>query len=380
VCPVQIPTGAQADAVREGDLLTLNMGPQHPSTHGVFRMVLTLDGETVVACRPVMGYLHRSVEKLAETRTYLQDIIFTDRLDYLAPMTTNLPYAMATERLAGIEVPERAEYVRVIMCELQRFASHCVAVGTFASDTGAFFTPMMYTFQAREQILDIYDQACGARMTVSYIRYGGVSRDLTDEAVAMIRRFVGEMDRNIDEVEAMMTGNEIFKARTQDIGVLPADTALAYSITGPMLRASGVPYDVRKAEPYSVYDRFDFDIPTRRNGDCYDRYLVRIAEMRQCKRILEQALKDLPSGPVMGKVPKVFRPPKGHAYARTEGPKGEIGFYIESDGKVEPYRFHIRAPSFINLGVLSRLVVGHKVADAVVILGSIDIVMGEVDR
>src|SRR5581483_11324350 len=300
---VAIPFAAAEERTREGDLLTLNMGPQHPSTHGVFRMVLTLDGETVVACRPVMGYLHRSVEKLAETRTYLQDIIFTDRLDYLAPMTTNLPYAMATERLAGIEVPERAEYVRVIMCELQRFASHCVAVGTFASDTGAFFTPMMYTFQAREQILDIYDQACGARMTVSYIRYGGVSRDLTDEAVAMIRRFVGEMDRNIDEVEAMMTGNEIFKARTQDIGVLPADTALAYSITGPMLRASGVPYDVRKAEPYSVYDRFDFDIPTRRNGDCYDRYLVRIAEMRQCKRILEQALKDLPSGPVMGKVP-----------------------------------------------------------------------------
>jgi len=207
-----------------------------------------------------------------------------------------------------------------------------------------------------------------------------VSRDLTDTAVGMIRKFVGDMDRNIDEVEAMMTGNEIFKARTQKIGVLPADMAVAYSISGPMLRASGVPYDVRRAEPYSVYDRFQFDIPTRQGGDCYDRYMVRIAEMRQCKRILEQAIRDLPEGPVVGKVPKVFRPAKGWAYARTEGPKGELGFYLESDGKVEPYRFHIRAPSFINLGVLSKLVVGHKVADAVVILGSIDIVMGEVDR
>ena len=380
---MEVPVGEQEEVVHEGDLLTINMGPQHPSTHGVFRMILTLDGETVVACRPVMGYLHRSVEKLAESRTYLMDVIFTDRLDYLAPMTTNLPFAMATERLAGIEVPERAEYVRLIMCELQRFASHCVAIGTFASDAGAFFTPMMYTFRERERILDIYDQACGARMTVSYIRYGGVARDLTDDAVRLIGEFIDDMDRSVDEFESMMTTNEIFKARTQRIGILSAEEAIAYSITGPMLRASGVPYDIRRAEPYSVYDRFEFDIPTRATGDCYDRYLVRVAEMRQSRRILQQALKDfraLPNGPVMGKVPKVFRPAKGYAYARTESPKGEIGFYIESDGKTEPYRFHIRAPSFINLGVLSRLVVGHKVADAVVILGSIDIVMGEVDR
>jgi len=377
---VDVPVGEQQELVREGDLLTINMGPQHPSTHGVFRMILTLDGETVVACRPVMGYLHRSVEKLAESRTYLQDVIFTDRLDYLAPMTTNLPFAMATERLAGIQVPERAEYIRVIMCELQRFASHCVAIGTFASDAGAFFTPMMYTFRERERILDIFDQACGARMTVSYIRYGGVARDLTEEAIDVIRGFVDDMDRNVDEFESMLTSNEIFKARTQQIGILPADVAIAYSITGPMLRGSGVAYDVRRAEPYSVYDRLEFDIPTRQTGDCYDRYMVRVAEMRQSRRILQQALRDLPRGPVMGKVPRVFRPAKGYAYARTESPKGEIGFYIESDGKTEPYRFHIRAPSFINLGVLSRLVVGHKVADAVVILGSIDIVMGEVDR
>lgn len=377
---MEIPVSTQEEVVREGDLLTINMGPQHPSTHGVFRMVLTLDGETVVGCRPVMGYLHRSVEKLAEERTYLQDIIFTDRLDYLAPMTTNLPFAMATEQLGGIEVPERAEYIRVIMCELQRFASHCVAIGTFASDAGAFFTPMMYTFRERERILDVYEQACGARMTVSYIRYGGVARDLTDESVTTIRDFVAEMDRNIDEFEGMMTRNEIFRARTVGMGVLAPDTAVAYSITGPMLRASGIPYDIRRAEPYSVYDRFQFDIPTREGGDCYDRYMVRVGEMRQSKRILEQALKDLPDGPVVGKIPKVFRPAKGYSYARTESPKGEIGFYLVSEGRPEPYRFHIRAPSFINLGVLSQLVVGNKVADAVVILGSIDIVMGEVDR
>ncbi|MEA2641565.1 MAG: NADH-quinone oxidoreductase subunit [Chloroflexota bacterium] len=377
---MEIPVGLQEELIQEGELLTINMGPQHPSTHGVFRMILTLDGETVVSCRPVMGYLHRSVEKLAESRTYMQDIIFTDRLDYLAPMTTNLPFAMATEQLAGLEVPERAQLVRVIMCELQRFASHCVAIGTFANDTGAFHTALMYTFRERERILDIYDEACGARMTVSYIRYGGVARDLTDDALRMIREFVADMDRNIDEFESMMTDNEIFKARTQGIGALSADDAIANSITGPMLRASGVPYDVRKAEPYSLYERFDFDIPTRRDGDCYDRYMVRVAEMRQTRQILEQALKDLPEGPVMGKVPKVFRPAKGYAYARTESPKGEIGVYLVSDGKTEPYRFHIRPPSFINLGVLSNLVVGNKVADAVVILGSIDIVMGEVDR
>jgi NADH:ubiquinone oxidoreductase subunit D len=377
---MEIPVSSQEEIVRDGDLLTINMGPQHPSTHGVFRMVLTLDGETVVSCKPVMGYLHRSVEKLAEDRTYLQDIIFTDRLDYLAPMTTNLPYAMAVERLAGIEVPERGEFIRTIMCELQRFASHCVAIGTFASDAGAFFTPMMYTFRERERILDVYEAVCGARMTVSYIRYGGVARDLNDEAVGVIRGFVNDMDRSIDEFESMLTKNEIFRARTIGIGVLSPEVAIQYSITGPMLRASGVQYDIRRAEPYSIYDRFDFDIPTRTGGDCYDRYKVRVAEMRQCKRILEQALDNLPAGPVVGKIPKVFRPAKGYGYARTESPKGEIGFYIVSEGRTEPYRFHIRAPSFINLGVLSQLVVGHKVADAVVILGSIDIVMGEVDR
>ncbi len=370
----------QEEATQEGNLLTINMGPQHPSTHGVFRLVLTLDGETVVAARPVMGYLHLSVEKLCESRTYLQDVIFTDRLDYLASMSTNLPYALAIEKLAGIEVPERAEYIRVIMCELQRIAAHCVAIGTFAADVGTFFTPLLYTFRERERILDIFEMCCGARMTVSYIRYGGVSRDIPEEGIEAIRRFVEVMPERIDEYERLLTNNEIFIARTRNVGILPPELAIAYSVTGPVLRASGVQYDIRRAEPYSIYDRFDFEIPVRYNGDCYDRYLVRIAEMRQSVRIIEQALRDLPKGEIRAKLPRVFRPPPGAAYARTESPKGELGFYVVSDGKTEPYRVHIRPPSFVNLTALAPLLIGHKVADVVVILGSIDIVMGEVDR
>ncbi len=377
---LEIPVGAGEEVSREGDLLTINMGPQHPSTHGVFRLILTLDGETVVDARPVMGYLHRSVEKLAESRTYLQDVIFTDRLDYLAPMSTNLPYALALERLAGIEVPERSQYIRVIMCELQRIAAHCVAIGTFAADVGTFFTPLLYTFRERERILDIYEMCCGARMTVSYIRYGGVSRDIPPEGVEEIRRFVEVMPEKIDEYERLLTNNEIFLARTRNVGILPPELAIAYSATGPVLRASGVQYDVRRADPYGIYDRFDFEIPVRSNGDCYDRYMVRIAEMRQSVRIVEQAVRDLPEGELKAKLPRLFRPARASAYARTESPKGELGFYVVADGKVEPYRMHIRAPSFINLTALGPLLIGHRVADVVVILGSIDIVMGEVDR
>src|SRR5712692_5221619 len=377
---LEIPVGAGEEVSREGDLLTINMGPQHPSTHGVFRLILTLDGETVVDARPVMGYLHRSVEKLAESRTYLQDVIFTDRLDYLAPMSTNLPYALALERLAGIEVPERSQYIRVIMCELQRIAAHCVAIGTFAADVGTFFTPLLYTFRERERILDIYEMCWGARMTVSYIRYGGVSRDIPPEGVEEIRRFVEVMPEKIDEYERLLTNNEIFLARTRNVGILPPELAIAYSATGPVLRASGVQYDVRRADPYGIYDRFDFEIPVRSNGDCYDRYMVRIAEMRQSVRIVEQAVRDLPEGELKAKLPRLFRRARASAYARTESPKGELGFYVVADGKVEPYRMHIRAPSFINLTALGPLLIGHRVADVVVILGSIDIVMGEVDR
>jgi len=377
---VEMPVGLRAAARRSGNLLTINMGPQHPSTHGVFRLILTLDGETVVAAQPVMGYLHRSVEKLAESRTYLQNVIFTDRLDYVASMSTNLPYALALEKLAGIQVPERAEYIRVIMCELMRIASHCIAIGTFAADAGTFFTPLLYTFRERERIYDIFEMCCGARLTVSYIRYGGVSRDMPDDAIEAVKKFVEIMPARIDEYERLLTTNEIFVARTRNVGILPPERAIAYSVSGPVLRASGIPYDVRRAEPYSIYDRFEFDIPVRYNGDAYDRYLIRVAEMRESVKILQQAIRDMPRGEIKAKLPRLFRPARAAAYARTESPKGELGFYIQADGKTEPYRFHIRAPSFINLTALAPLLVGHKVADVVIILGSIDIVMGEVDR
>ncbi len=367
--------------VRTGEReMTLNMGPQHPSTHGVFRLILQLDGETVVGCKPVMGYLHRSSEKLGEMRTYVQAVTLTDRLDYLAPMSNNWAYCLAVEKLAGMEVPERAEYIRVIVAELYRIASHLVAIGTFGADVGTWFTPLIYTFREREMILDMTLLCAGVRMNPSYVRFGGVARDLPPEFIDRLKYFLDIFPAKIDEYERLLTGNEIFTARTKGVGILPPELARAYSITGPMLRASGIQYDVRRAEPYGIYDRFEFDVPVRYNGDCFDRYMVRVEELRQSHRILTQALRDLPPGEIRGKQPKVLKPPKGEAYARLEGPKGELGFYIVSDGSPNPYRFKIRAPSFINLGVHSQLVVGHKVADAVVILGSFDIVMGEVDR
>jgi NADH:ubiquinone oxidoreductase subunit D len=368
-----------AEATEEGKM-TLNMGPQHPSTHGVFRLILQLDGETVIAARPVMGYLHRSTEKLGEARTWVQAVTLTDRMDYLAPMSNNLAYALAVEKLAGFEVPERGEYIRVITVELNRLASHLVAIGTFGADVGTWFTPLVYAFREREEILDLFGLCAGVRMNPSYIRFGGVARDLTPEFIERARTFVDAMPEKIDEYESLLTSNEIFRARTIGIGYLPPDLAKAYSITGPIARASGINYDVRRAEPYSVYDRFDWDVPVRYNGDCYDRYLIRVAEMRESVRILQQALAEIPEGEFRARLPKVLRPPKGSAYARIEAPKGELGFFLVSDGSTIPYRFKVRAPSFINLGVLSQLAVGHKVADAVVILGSFDIVMGEVDR
>lgn len=368
-----------ADATEEGKL-TLNMGPQHPSTHGVFRLVLQLDGETVIAARPVMGYLHRSTEKLGEARTWVQAVTLTDRLDYLAPMSNNLAYALAVEKLTGLEVPERGEYIRIITVELNRLASHMVAIGTFGADAGTWFTPLTYAMREREQILDLFALCSGVRMNPSYVRFGGVARDLTPEFIERARAFVDTMDGKIDEYESLLTNNEIFRARTIGVGYLPPELAKQYSVTGPIARASGINYDVRLAEPYGIYNRFAWDVPIRYNGDCYDRYLVRIAEMRETVRILKQALADIPEGEFRARLPKVLRPPKGSAYARIEAPKGEIGFFLVSDGTTSPYRFKVRAPSFINLGVLSQLVIGHKVADAVVILGSFDIVMGEVDR
>lgn len=372
--------GAAVEVVEEGKELTLNMGPQHPSTHGVFRLILQLDGETVIGAKPVMGYLHRSTEKLGEARTWVMGVTLTDRMDYLAPMSNNLAYALAIEKLAGLEMPERAEYIRVIVVELNRIASHLVAIGTFGADVGTWFTPLIYTFREREQILDLFAECAGVRMNPSYIRFGGVARDLTPEFVDKARPFLDKMPAKIDEYESLLTENEIFRARTIGIGQLPPEMARAYSVTGPILRASGIPYDVRKAEPYGIYDRFNFQVPVRYNGDCYDRYMVRIAEMRESVKIVQKALDDLPAGEIRARMPKVLRPPKGSAYARIEAPKGEIGFYIVSDGTITPYRYKVRAPSFINLTCLSELAVGHKIADAVVILGSFDIVMGEVDR
>jgi NADH-quinone oxidoreductase subunit D len=360
--------------------MTLNMGPQHPSTHGVFRLIMQLDGETVVGVKPVMGYLHRSTEKLGEARTYVQGITLTDRMDYLSPMTTNWAYSMAIEKLAGLEVPERAEYIRVIVSELSRIASHQVAIGTFGADVGTWFTPLVYCFREREEILDLFMLCAGVRMNPSYIRHGGVARDLSEEFLERCSAFIEKMPRKIDEYETLLTKNEIFMARTKGIGMLPPDLCRDNSITGPIARASGVAYDIRRAEPYGIYDRFDYEVPVRYGGDAYDRYLVRVQEMRESVRIVRQALRDIPPGDIRGRMPKILRPPKGEAYARIEGPKGEIGFYLISDGSTSPYRYKVRAPSYINLTVLSQLTIGHKVADAVVILGSFDIVMGEVDR
>ena len=364
----------------DGNEITLNMGPQHPSTHGVFRLIMQLDGETVMGVKAVMGYLHRSTEKLGEARTWVQGVTLTDRMDYLAPMSNNLVYALAIEKLTGLEVPERAEYIRVIVTELNRMSSHLVAIGTFGADVGTWFTPLIYCFREREEILDLQAMCAGVRMNPSYIRFGGVARDLNPDFVEKAKRFIDKMPDKIDEYESLLTDNEIFRARTVGIGQLPPDMARAYSVTGPILRASGIPYDVRKAEPYGIYSRFDFDVPVRYNGDAFDRYMVRITELRESTKIVQQALDQLPAGEIRAKLPKNLRPPKGAAYARIEGPKGEIGFYLVSDGGLAPYRYKVRAPSFINLTCLSELTIGHKVADAVVILGSFDIVMGEVDR
>jgi NADH-quinone oxidoreductase subunit D len=360
--------------------MTLNMGPQHPSTHGVFRLIMQLDGETVVGVKPVMGYLHRSTEKLGEARTYVQGVTLTDRMDYLSPMTTNWAYAMAIEKLANLEVPERAQYIRVIVSELSRIASHQVAIGTFGADVGTWFTPLVYCFREREEILDLFMLCAGVRMNPSYIRHGGVARDLSEEFLARCQSFIEKMPRKIDEYETLLTKNEIFMARTKGIGMLPPDLCKDNSVTGPIARGSGVAYDIRRAEPYGIYDRFDYEVPVRFGGDAYDRYLVRVQEMRESVKIVRQALRDIPPGDIRGRMPKILRPPKGEAYARIEGPKGEIGFYLISDGSTSPYRYKVRAPSYINLTVLSQLTIGHKVADAVVILGSFDIVMGEVDR
>jgi NADH-quinone oxidoreductase subunit D len=359
---------------------TLNIGPQHPSTHGVFRIKATVDGEKVVEAEMVMGYLHRSMEKLAEERTYTQNIPFTDRTDYLSSMSNNLGYCLAVEKLAGIEVPVRGQAIRVLMAELQRLASHCMAVGAFANDAGAWQTPVMWTFREREKILDIFEMTSGARITCNYMRIGGVAFDLPPEFVPAVREILKTFPGFIDEIEGLLSGNEIFIARTRGVGVLTPETATNASLSGPMLRGSGVAWDLRKADPYSGYEQYDFQIPIGYQGDAYDRFIVRLAEMRESLKIIQQALDALPGGQHSTQVPLALRPPKGEAYGRVEAPRGELGYYVVSDESSSPHRFHIRPPSFINLSALREMTVGGSVADAIVVLGSIDIVVGEIDR
>lgn len=360
--------------------MMLNLGPQHPSTHGVFRMRATFDGEVIVDLEPVLGYLHRGIEKLAETRTYTQIFPLTDRLDYLASMSNNMAYAVSVEKLADIKVPERAEYLRVIMCEMMRISSHLMAVGFFFNDLGTVFTPLLYMYREREKLLDLFEMVCGQRLTYNYMRIGGLSHDVPEEFLPALKKFVAEMPGFIDEYEQLVAQNEIVLARTKGVGILPRELAINSSISGPVLRASGVKWDLRKADPYSVYDRFEFDVPVGTVGDAYDRYWVRVQEMRQSLRILEQAIKQLPAGEVKAKVPLMLRPPVGEAYGHIEAPKGELGFYLVSDGSIAPYRCRIRAPSFSNITALKDMVLGWKLADVIVIFGSIDVVLGEVDR
>ncbi|MTI79877.1 MAG: NADH-quinone oxidoreductase subunit D [Firmicutes bacterium] len=361
---------------------TLNMGPQHPATHGVFRLLLHLDGETVVKAEPIMGYLHRGIEKLAESRTYTQVIPYTDRLDYLAAMLNNLGYVQTVEKLMGIEVPERAEYVRVIVSEMSRLASHCLATGAYALDLGAF-TGFMFPFREREKLMDMFEMICGSRMTFNYMRIGGVADDLPEEFYPAIKKFLKEFPACVDEYDGLITGNEIFQARTKGVSVLSSKKAIQYGMSGPVLRASGINYDLRKKRPYGVYDKFDFEVPVGENGDCFDRYNCRVLEMRQSHRIIEQALErlqELPEEePLNAKVPKVIKPPKGEVYHEIEGAKGVLGYNVISDGTVNPYRVHVRRPSFINLSLIDEMCRGWKVADVVAIIGSLDIVLGEVD-
>jgi NADH-quinone oxidoreductase subunit D len=371
----------------------VNVGPQHPSTHGVFRLRLTLDGERIVDADMVMGYLHRSMEKLAEERTYTQNIPFTDRTDYISAMTGNLAYVMAVEKLCNVEVPARALWLRTMMAELQRFASHCIAIGIFANDCGAWQTPVMHMFRDREKILDLFEMACGARLTLNYMRIGGVSRDVPPDFMPAVQKLLKDLPGRVDEYEQLLLGNEIIVARSRGIGALTPEQAMAHSVSGPMLRASGVAWDIRKADPYAAYDKVDFDIAVGTNGDVYDRFVVRIAEMRQSLKIIEQCVEMMPEGPVHARLtpatvqpigqpvaPLALRPPVGEAYARIESPRGELGFYLISDGSPAPFRFHIRSPSYINLTPMKLMSVGASVADAIVILGSVDIVVGEVDR
>ena len=378
-----LPGGVEVSELGTDQFL-LSMGPQHPSTHGVFRMNLRVEGETVVGLKPVMGYMHRNHEKIGERNTFLMNFPFTDRLDYLTSMGNNFGYALAVEQLMGDEakVPERAEYIRVVMAELTRVASHLWSIGFLLNDLGAFFTPALYAIEERELILDLFEWASGSRMMCNYFRFGGVAFDLPAGWLERCRRIVNHrLDAKIDELDRLLSKNEILLGRTRNVGVLSAADAINQSTAGPVLRASGVAHDLRKSAPYGIYDRFDFRVITGSRGDVYDRYHVRLEEMRESVKILRQALAAIPEGPILpGKKSYQIQVPAGEAYSRVENPKGELGFYVVADGSASAYRYHVRSPSFLNLTALETMCVGHAIADVVGILGSLDIILGEVDR
>ncbi len=364
--------------------MVLNMGPQHPSTHGVLRLELVIEGEIIKNVTPHIGYLHRCFEKHCEVMTYPQIIPYTDRMDYLASMSNEFGYVVAMERLMGIEVPERVEYIRVIMAELQRIASHLVALGTYGADIGAF-TPFLFCFRDREKILTLFEITCGARLLYNYMWIGGVSHDLHPDFIRLAKEFTKEFRPHLKELNDLLTFNQIFIDRTANVGVLPAETAINYGVTGPNLRASGVKWDLRINDPYSIYDRFDFEIPVGKGekgtvGDCWDRYYMRMLEMEESLKIIEQAIDQIPDGDVSSAIPKRVKPPVGQIYSRVENPRGELGYFIVSDGSVNPARVKVRAPSFVNMEIFGELCKGHMVADVIAILGSIDIVLGEIDR
>ncbi len=387
-----------------GEKLVLNMGPSHPATHGVLRLVLEMDGETITKATPDLGYLHRGDEKIAENMTYNQFVPYTDRLDYLAPLANNVAYAMAVEKLMGWELPPRGQAIRVICCELARISSHLLGLGAFAMDTGAM-TVFLYTFTEREKIYNLCEVISGARFTTSYTRIGGMTRDLNDAFFPMVRKFLEEFPPSLDEVDALLSRNRIFVDRTKDVGIITKEDAVSYGLSGPNLRGSGVDHDLRKRHPYLGYEKYDFDVPIGSAGDCYDRYLCRVEEMRQSVKILRQVLDTLPSGPITVSDPKNLPPPKtsvmtkmeelihhfilhtegldapvGEVYFGAENPKGELGFYIQSKGGGVPHRMKIRSPSFVNLSILPKILPGHLMSDVVAILGSLDFVMGESDR
>ncbi len=378
------PTGHNSTAEIEttvlgADEIILNMGPQHPSTHGVLRVKLKLDGERVAASECIIGYLHRGVEKIAEHRSYQQFAPYVDRMDYVAAVSNGLGYCEAVEKLLGAEAPPRARVVRTILTELQRIASHLVWLGTHALDIGAL-TPLFYCFREREEILKIFEKYCGARLTTHAFRIGGLQYETYDGFEEEVKRFCDDFAHRIDEYETLLTENRIWLGRTKGVGILSAEDAIALAVSGPVLRASGVKWDIRKAAPYAAYDQYKFEIPVGKTGDTYDRYIVRMEEMRQSRLICLQAIENIPTGAIMARIGKVLKPPPGEVYHAIEAPKGELGYYIVSDGTTQPYRVRVRPPSFINLQAFDKMARGSLVADVVAIIGTIDIVLGEVDR